>query len=291
MHRLINNKYIKKGLAQAQIITKHRAKTFYFASHFLPVEKRYAAYSVYAICRLSDDTVDDVKDANGLLSLRNLKEKIASVYNNIKLNDNVLAAFKNTINTYNIPKYCFDELIKGMYMDLSKNRYDKFDELYTYCYRAAGVVGLIMLKIFGYSNPEAEKYAVDLGIAMQLTNILRDIKEDYERGRIYLPKDEMASFRVSENQIAKGEVDEKFIALLKFQIKRARSYYKNSNKGIKMIHNLSARLVVCMMKDMYAGILNHIENNNYDVFSQRAHVNITGKTNIALKVLLKGEFV
>jgi phytoene synthase len=171
-------------------------------------------------------------------------------------------------------------------MDLNKNSYKNFTELYDYCYKVAGVVGLVMLSIFGYNNQEAQKYAVDLGIAMQLTNILRDIKEDYRRGRIYLPLDEMRKFGVSESQIAKGRIDENLASLLKFQTKRARGFYDNSTKGIKMIVDLKSRLVVQMMKDMYAGILQSIEKNNFDVFSKRAHLNHLGKMALALKILV-----
>jgi phytoene synthase len=176
-------------------------------------------------------------------------------------------------------------------MDLNKNRYENFNELYTYCYRVAGVVGLIMLKIFGSHYKEAEKYAVDLGIAMQLTNILRDIKEDFERGRIYLPGDEMERFGVSKDFIAGNKMNSDFIALLQFQIARARQYYQRSAKGIKMINNVLSRLVVCMMMEMYAGILNVIEENDYDVFSQRAHVTTAGKLGIAIKILFKGYYL
>jgi len=148
-----------------------------------------------------------------------------------------------------------------------------------------------MLKVLGSHNQEAEKYAVDLGIAMQCTNILRDVKEDFERGRVYLPKDEMERFNVSENHIAEEKIDRNFIGLLKFQIERAREYYENSTKGLKMINNVVSRVVVCMMKDLYAGILNAIEEIGYNVFSRRAHVNTVGKLVIALKVLMKREYL
>ena len=257
----------------------------------LPKDKQYAAYSVYAICRISDDSVDVKLNLKDSLHNDNIKEKIEAAYENKKLDDELLRALRETINKYNIPKYLFDELIEGISMDLDKNIYQNFNELYTYCYRVAGVIGLIMLKIFGYNNGKAEKYAVDLGIAMQLTNILRDIKEDYLRGRIYLPQDELRKFGVSENQIAAEKMDSNFISLLKFQIERARQYYKNSTQGIKMIANLKSRIVVCMMKDMYAAILNSIENNDYNVFSRRACVSALGKTAIAFKILVKAEYL
>ena len=291
MNSSIKKKSINAGLKEAEIITKQDAKTFYFASRYLPKNKRYAAYTVYAMCRISDDSVDNSHRLSNSVNLSQIKEKIESVYENREIKDNLLLAFKETINKYRIPKRYFDELTEGMYMDLNKNRYQDFNELYTYCYKVAGIVGLIMLNILGYNNQEAESRTVDLGVAMQLTNILRDIKEDYQLERIYLPQDEMARFKVSENQIAQGRVDENFIALLKFQIQRAREFYNNSHKGIKMITDLKSRLVVCMMKDMYAGILQSIENNNFDVFSKRAHINVIGKIGTTIKILFKAKFL
>ena len=291
MDNLTKAMSIKAGFNTAKLITKQHAKTFYFASRFLPKNKQYAAYSVYAICRISDDSVDDKGSLKDVPNLNNIRQRIKAAYENKKLDDKLLQAFQETINKYNIPKRFFDELIEGIDMDLDKNIYQNFNELYTYCYRVAGVIGLIMLKIFGYINERAEKYAVDLGIAMQLTNILRDIKEDYLKGRIYLPQDELRKFGVSENQIAAEKMDSNFISLLKFQIERARQYYKNSTRGIKMIDNLKSRIVVCMMKDMYSAILNSIENNDYNVFSRRACVNALGKTAIAFKILVKTEYL
>lgn len=285
------NSSIQEGFKEAKVLTKKHAKTFYFASRFLPKDKQNAAYAIYAVCRITDDIVDNNEILSGSINLSAIRESIESVYNKTKLTDNILLAFRETINKYKIPKKYFDELIEGMYMDLHKNRYESFDELYIYCKRVAGMIGLTMLKVLGFHDQEAEKYAVDLGIAMQCTNILRDIKEDFERGRVYLPKDEMERFNVSENHIAEEKIDRSFIGLLKFQIDRAREYYENSTKGLKMINNVMSRVVVCMMKDLYAGILNSIEEIGYNVFSRRAHVNTVGKLVIALKVLMKREYL
>jgi len=286
MKKTIQENSINAGFCAAKLITKRHAKTFFFASRFLPKDKQRAAYSVYAICRISDDSVDNTQRLLSPDMLGQIKEKIEAAYAHKKLDDDLLLAFKSTVDKYQIPKRYFDELIEGMYMDLNKNIYKNFAELYDYCYKVAGVVGLIMLKIFGHTHLEAEEYAKDLGIAMQLTNILRDIKEDYQRGRIYLPQDEMNKFGVLENQIAKRKLDENLIALFKFQIKRARKFYNKSNEGIRMIANLKSRLVVRIMKEMYAGILQSIEKNNYDVFTKRAHINYLGKLTLALKILL-----
>jgi len=283
------NKEIKKGFAKARLITKKHAKTFYFASSLLPKDKRYAAYAVYAICRASDDSVDTAK--NPKKSLAEIEKNIEAAYSDCELSDSVLLCFRETANSCQIPKEYFDDLIKGMYMDLSINCYKDFPQLYDYCYKVAGVIGLIMLKIFGSKSKNAQKYAVDLGVAMQLTNILRDIKEDFERKRIYLPQDEMSRFKVSQSHISKETIDEDFREFLKFQIKRARKYYKDSEAGIKEINSLSCRLTACLMKDIYSAILKSIEKNQYDVFSKRACVSFGDKMLITLKSLLKGEYL
>lgn len=260
------------GFTRAQAITKQYAKTFYFASRFLPREKQCAAYAIYALCRITDNTVDKDGHASNTQALRAIETSISRVYSAANLNDTLLVAFRETVERYRIPRNFFDELLEGMGMDLEKQRYRNFDELYRYCYRVAGVVGLIMLRVFGYQQPEAERHAVELGVAMQLTNIVRDIKEDYQRGRIYLPQDEMEQCMVSEDHIAAEKVDEAFKALLSMQISRARHYYDSATKGVSLIDNLRCRLVVIMMKELYAGILTAVEKNNYDVFSRRAQV-------------------
>ncbi len=275
---------ISRGFAESRAITKKHAKSFYFASQFLPKEKRYAAYAVYAICRISDHSVDNPSLSSSPLDLEEIQNKIIAAYGEDPLDDKVLLAFRQTVKKYKIPRQYFDELIEGMYMDLDKSRYDNFKELYQYCYKVAGVVGLIMLTIFGHEHPKTKIYAIRLGIAMQLTNILRDIKEDFQMGRIYLPKDEMERFGITEQMIKQGRISKRFRHFLKFQIRRAKEYYHNSTRGIKMIGNMESRLVVCMMRDIYSGILGAIEKNRYDVFSRRAYVRTFTKILIACKL-------
>jgi len=278
---------LSEGFAESRAITKKHAKSFYFASQFLPKDKRYAAYAVYAICRISDHCVDDPTASSSPLNLEDIKNKIIAAYGDDPLEDKVLLAFRQTVKKYHIPREYFDELIEGMYMDLDKSRYENFKELYRYCYKVAGVVGLIMLTIFGHEHPKTKIYAIRLGIAMQLTNILRDIKEDFNLGRIYLPKDEMERYGITEEMISQGRISKRFRHFLKFQIRRAKDYYHNSQKGIRMIGNMESRLVVCMMRDIYSGILGSIEKNRYDVFSRRAYVRTFTKILIACKLFLR----
>ncbi|MDD5561775.1 MAG: phytoene/squalene synthase family protein [Candidatus Omnitrophica bacterium] len=282
---------LETGFRQAREITKKFAKTFYLASLFLPKERKYASYAVYAICRLSDEAVDGPAHSNQTENLRSLESKISSAYTQEQPNEPLSAAFRKTVNNYKIPREYFDALVEGMRMDIKIKRYRDFSSLYEYCYRVAGVIGLIMLKIFGYKDTSAEGYAVKMGTAMQLTNILRDIKEDLARGRIYLPLDEMARFNVSEQQLNKGLVDEDLKALLRFQISRCRKLYNESSSGIKLIDNPLCRFVALCMKEVYSGILDEIEKNNCDVFAKRAYVNKLKKAEIILKIVSERKYL
>jgi len=287
----MDDKNLEAGYLQAQEITRNFAKTFYLASFFLPKNKRLAAYSVYAICRISDETVDNPKGDSSASDLKELKKKIETAYTDTFLNDNLLLAFRKTIKTYSIPIELFYELIEGMQMDLGINRYANFNELYIYCYKVAGVIGLIMLKIFDSQNSKAKESAIDLGIAMQLTNILRDIKEDSLRNRIYLPLDEMAKFNVSEELIVKGIINNNLKLLIQLEISRARKYYAESLLGVKMLSSWRCRLVVCLMRNMYCAILEEIEKSNYALFLKRLSVKTPKKVIIILKTMLKGEYL
>ncbi len=282
------DKVIKQGFKAAEGLTRKHAKTFYFASKFLGLEKRQAAYSVYAICRISDDSVDSA--SGGLGKLSRIEAKINSAYGLDCPQEPLLLAFKKTVDSYRIPKDYFDQLIKGMYLDLEKNTYADFDQLHDYCYKVAGVVGLIMLQIFGYQDKKAEAPAVDLGVAMQLTNILRDIKEDFDRGRIYLPQDDITRFNLSQKDFSSEQLDEPLSEFMKFQIQRARNYYQSAEKGIKMITDRNSRFVVCAMSKIYGAILDQIEKNKFDVFSKRAAVSTFGKLSLLVKIIIEGKY-
>jgi len=291
MVRQLNEKRLLEGFFASERITRQHAKTFYFASKFLNNDKRFASYSIYAICRFSDEAVDATDKSLTRQALENISRSIECAYSDCDTQDAIIIAFRQTVTKYNIPKHYFDRLLEGMHMDESINRYETFKELYGYCYRVAGVVGLIMLKIFGTEDLSSEQFALDLGIGMQLTNILRDIKEDLLRGRIYLPQDEMRNFNVSENSLINNIIDENFKSLMKFQISRARQYYKDSQAGIAMISDKKARRAVYAMSRMYATILDKIEKNDYDVFSRRAHIKTLAKLFIVFKMLAKGELL
>jgi len=278
---------IKQGHYLAARITKKYAKSFYAASVFLPRDKKYAIFSIYAICRINDEAVDNNATPDKEGALLEFKEKLDAAYGTSALNDSLLLALREAAIKYAVPRKYFEELLSGMHMDLCKNRYQNFQELYQYCYKVASVVGLMLLKIFDNQNLDLEKYAVDLGIAMQLTNILRDIKEDYLKERVYLPQDEMANYGVTDYDLSSGIVNENFKSLLKFQIARARQYYRNSQAGLKIIKDRRCRLTATVMKEMYIRILDTIEKNNYDVFLQRSSTATLEKIMVLLKTLIK----
>ena len=202
---------------ECRLITRREAKNFYYAFVTLPPKKRRAIYAAYAFCRLCDDSVDqDVPISEKLRLLDELRERLSATYSG-NANGPVFTALAHAIDIYEIPEEYFQEVVSGVEMDLTKSRYQDFDELRTYCYRVASVVGLICIQIFGYSNVRAKEYAVDLGLAMQLTNILRDIKEDMDRDRVYLPLNEMEDYGCSIEDMAEGVVNQPFLDFMSFQ--------------------------------------------------------------------------
>ncbi|HNX81756.1 MAG TPA: phytoene/squalene synthase family protein [Candidatus Omnitrophota bacterium] len=280
----------QRGFLEAKNITKHFAKTFYCASRLLPVEKRKAAYAIYAICRFSDESVDNTDPARDRSALQTIGQHIETAYGITTLHQPLLASFRKTINTFDIPKEYFDELLSGMEMDLVKTRYATFDELYDYCYKVAGVVGLIMLRVFGFRDQKARIYAIKLGVAMQLTNIIRDIAEDFARGRIYIPLDEMARFHVDEAAFEKKLLSPELRELCFFSATRAHRYYRQAETGIQLITNKRCRLTVAAMANLYEGILDDAARHGFNFFIRRAHVWLPGKITRITGILAQGVF-
>lgn len=266
-------------------VTLTHAKTFYFASRFLARDKRNACYAVYAFCRYVDDLIDrQVANTGGFADRDIIDRTIAEwqrdldrVYAGNAGATPIMIAWADTLRRYNISRRLPDELIEGVMMDLQPIvRYQTFEELYTYCYKVASVVGLMTSEIFRYNDPTALKHAVDLGIAMQLTNILRDVGEDWRMNRVYLPQQELQEFGLDENSLSAGTVTPEFRKMMEFQIERANSYYRSAQIGIGMLEP-DSRLTVTLMSHNYQGILNAIRQNNYNVFTQRASVPLPRK--------------
>ncbi len=291
MNGFLEVEQVVANYRQCKIYTRHFAKTFYFSSHVLPKEKRMAAYAVYAFCRYADEIADYGSVLNDIVQaerrLNDLRNQVRYLYSFSSHMNPKLSALQDTVFKYAIPKEYFLDLIRGVEMDLTKKRFANFAELKDYCYCVASVVGLIMTKIFGASSNEALAYAEDLGVAMQLTNILRDIGEDCRRGRVYLPLDELQHFGYSESDIQTGEINDRFHCLMEFQVERAREYYQRAEHGIPMLTNDGSRFCVRLMSRTYARILNAIEVNAYDVYETRAYVSLPRKFAIALGALVE----
>lgn len=275
-------------------MTRLHAKTFYMATRFLPNHKQRSIFAIYGLCRYLDDLVDESEDLmlqqkitceEILVKLDHFKEKLINTYNGNEQSDPIMLAFSDTLNSFNISIKFPMLLMEGVKMDLTKDRYATFDELYEYSYKVASVVGLMTSEVFGYENPKAVEHAVDLGIAMQLTNILRDVGEDLTKNRIYLPKDELDRFGVTEEDLFNHNMSENFIEFMKFQIGRAKKYYESADRGIGML-NRDSRLPVGLARANYSRILNKIEENGYNVFRQRAFLNSTEKLSMVPKVML-----
>lgn len=279
---------LKEAYAKCRSITRYHAKTFYMATRFLPNHKQRGIFAIYSLCRYIDDLVDEAEDlvekeqldpADIKMKLDTWKQKLQDTYDGWSQNNAILIAFSDVLRRHHIPIELPFELMEGVCMDLIKNRYETFEELYDYSFKVASIVGLMTSKVFGYESPEALGYAVDLGIAMQLTNILRDVGEDLKRDRIYLPKEDLDRFGVTEQDLFNHSLDKNVIDLLSFQIERTRQYYDRSDKGIALLSE-DSRLPVYLARENYSRILDKIEKNSYDVFDKRAYLNTSEKISI-----------
>lgn len=285
---------LQSAYAHCRDITRTHAKTFYMATRFLPNEKQRGIFAIYGLCRYVDDLVDEAEDLilEQKISVRDIekkldefKVKLTRVYEGGNADDPILRAFADTLRNYDIDIELPFLLMEGVMTDLVKSRFGYFSEVYEYSYKVASVVGLMTSQVFGYESEEALQYAVDLGIAMQLTNILRDVGEDLNRGRIYLPANELAMFGLTEDDLFNRNVDDRFKDLMRFQIKRARHYYEKADKGICML-NKDSRFPVYLARHNYSRILDKIEANNYGVFDHRAYLSYSEKLSILPRVFL-----
>lgn len=282
---------MRNGLDDAydycQEVTRREAKNFYYGFMLLPTGQRRAIYSAYAFARRCDDIADAglpvAEAAEQLAAYRlSLEECLAG-----RPADQVFEALHQTVETYRMPpQYLFD-LVTGVETDLTRTRYETFEELKDYCYLVASTVGLICLEIFGYSGGEkTRKHAVDLGVALQLTNILRDLREDAERGRIYLPLDEIEWFGYSEEELLAGSVTLDFRRLIAFQVDRARQYY---SLGRELLPHLPRRARACVgaMAGIYSSILDDIERDPGAVFQRRISLSAGQKLAVAGRELVR----
>lgn len=260
---------------QCDVITRTHSRTFYMASGLLPPEKRRAARALYAFCRVTDDIVDSPAPSDKRHTELMAWQRRVTV-DHPPVNDPVALAWADTKARFNIPCGYANQLIDGVARDLNHVRYDNFSDLAAYSYGVASTVGLMAMHIIGFSGEEALPYAVKLGVALQLTNILRDVAEDMRNGRIYLPADELAEFGIDEAYMQRGVVDDRWRHFMRFQIERNRKLYAESLPGISLLES-NGRFAIAAAAELYQAILTDIENHDYQVFNRRAHIGTIGK--------------
>jgi phytoene synthase len=268
-----NDDVMEQAYQHCAVITREHSKTFYLSSSLLDTDAQKAARALYAFCRISDDLADEEAE-NRLAKLEAWKRRSLSEHPH--RDDVIPLAWADTRTRYSIPIEYAEQLLEGVAQDLAKTRYANFDELAHYCYGVASTVGLMTMHIIGFSGPEAIPYAVKLGVALQLTNILRDVGEDWQNGRVYLPQDELDAFDLSDEDIAKGQVTENWRDFMQFQIKRNRQLYAEAMPGIAMLGR-QGQFAIVASAELYQAILEAIEANDYDVFTKRAHLSKSEK--------------
>ncbi len=270
-----NNDDLEAAYAHCTDITRFHSRTFHLASALLPFDKRRAARALYAFCRVTDNLVDDsVDDESAQVALENWRTVIMSP--TPPANDPVALAWADAQSRYNIPQGYAQQLIDGVARDLKQKRYQTFGELAEYAYGVASTVGLMAMHIIGFASEDALPYAVKLGVALQLTNILRDVQEDWRNGRVYLPAEELAQFGLSEADIAAGVVDERWQAFMAFQIEQTRKLYAESLPGISLL-NADGRFAIAAAAELYRAILQNIEEHDGNIYNRRARISTTGK--------------
>jgi len=277
---------VARSYAECRRIACASASNFYYAFFMLPSAKRDALCALYAFMRLVDDVSDSVgsttEKQRGLARWRAALD--AAVAGDVSGHP-ILPAFAHTIASFRIPVRYFHDLISGAEMDLTVEEYPTFDRLREYCYRVAGTVGLTCLHVFGFDDPHATDLAEKLGIAFQLTNILRDAPKDYEMGRVYLPLEDLRQFGVRRESLARGPMTRELRSLFEFEAARAWSYYR---EGVELIPrvNADARAALWALARIYSSLLRRIEARGYDVFSERVRLSTPEKTAILLRARL-----
>lgn len=269
----------------AEALTRSRARNFYYSFVALPREKRRALCAVYAFMRHCDDIADGAAGtASKREMLRMWRTQLDLALSGDFRANAILPAFHDSVRRFAVPAEYFHWVIDGAEMDLSNDSYETFDDLYRYCFNVASAVGLVCIQIFGFKEERAKKYAEHCGIAFQLTNILRDIKEDAQMGRIYLPGEDLERFRYTAEDLRRGTMDERFCALMTFEANRAQEYYSQARNLLPLVDEISRPSLWAMM-EIYGRILKKIVRRQYNVFGKRIHLSKPEKIAIALKAL------
>jgi squalene synthase HpnC/squalene synthase HpnD len=273
-----------QSYAWCERLARRQAGNFYHAFRLLPAAKRRAMCALYAFLRVADDLSDGPETvAEKRLALANWRQRFDEMLTGV-YHHPLHPAFHHTIVQYGIPRRYLEEVLDGVGMDLDIAHYDTFTDLYKYCYRVASAVGLACIHIWGFSDAQALQYAESAGIALQLTNILRDLREDAERGRVYLPREELKRFGYGVEDLEQGRRDERFRSLMCFQVERARRYYEAA-LPLGDLLDPAGRAVFLVMLRTYRGLLETLERRDYDVFASRVGLSRWRKLWLAAKVL------
>jgi len=273
-------------------IARSAAKNFYYGFLVLPGDKRDALCAVYAFMRRADDISDDpslpVEQRR-----QKLKEWIAwlsLVVEGVKTDDPVLLALADSRKRFKIPLDLLEKLVQGTAMDVTPEegrlQYDTFDQLYDYCYHVASVVGLVCIRIFGYRDPRAEKLAEQTGVAFQLTNIIRDVKEDSQLGRVYIPREDLKAFDVDPAVITNGSAAAAMRPVLAFEAQRARDYYRAADELLPLVDE-DSQPALWTLVEIYRRLLERIAQRDFDVFSERLRLSTAEKLAILAKGFLR----
>ena len=264
----IDAETLTRAYDYCESVTAVNSRSFHLASALLPLSKRRAVRALYAFCRVTDDIVD----CGGVASEERLLQWQRHVLTNTPPRDELVAlAWTDARLRFAVPVRYAEQLIDGVKRDLIQNRYQTFEELTAYCYGVASTVGLMSMHIIGHSGQDAIPYAIKLGVALQLTNILRDVAEDWKMGRLYLPADDLQLFGLTEADIAVGEVTSAWRAFMCQQIARNRLLYAEAMPGIQLL-DPDGRFAIAAAAELYQGILTDIETHDYDVFRRRSYV-------------------
>jgi phytoene synthase len=263
-------------------LTRKSRSNFFYAFLCLPRPQREALYAVYAFCRIVDDAVDVGQDqAAKRKELERWRAEIAQVFDGSPAHP-AAQRLQEAVKLFPIPREALNEIIAGVEMDLDRSTYETFDELFPYCYRVASAVGLCCIEIFGYSDVRAREYAVNLGVALQLTNIMRDVQPDARAGRVYLPQEDLERFGVAAADLAAGRYTPEFLRLMEYEAVRAHDYYERAWAALPRSdeHRLFAAEI---MGRTYFALLETIERRRFQVFGARVSVPTPRKLSIALR--------
>ena len=275
------------GIQFVSTLTRKSRSNFYYAFLFLPRPRREALYAVYAFCRIVDDVADlGSNPAQQRAELNDWRAEVARCYTGRALQTPVARRLADAVRAYPIPRTALEAIIDGVEMDLDRAIYETFEELYPYCYRVASAVGLCCIEIFGYSEPRARDYAVNLGIALQLTNIMRDVGTDARAGRVYIPQEDLRRFAVTAGDLRAGRYTDGFVALMERQAHRARHFYEAAHRAFPAA-DARALVAAQIMGRIYFTLLQELEARRFRIFGQRVTLPARRKLGIAIRTWAK----